>query len=58
MADYGVEVPMDYQQNGGAEDEVMYNEEQQYNDYGAEEGNAMDIDDVPVTQEDAWAVIS
>lgn len=49
---------MDYQQNGGAEDEVMYNEEQQYNDYGAEEGNGMDIDDVPVTQEDAWAVIS
>ena len=47
---------MDYQQNGGAEDEVMYGEEQQYNDYGAEEGNTMD--DVPVTQEDAWAVIS
>ncbi len=32
------------------------NEQQQYNDYGASED--MDLDNVPVTQEDAWAVIS
>ena len=29
-----------------------------YNEYGASDEQGMDIDDVPVTQEDAWAVIS
>jgi hypothetical protein len=50
MAEYGVEP-----------NQEMYGEEKQngeYNDYGAEQ-NAMEFDtDVPVSQEDAWAVIS
>ncbi len=56
MADYGVEP-------GYGEDQEMYGEENQnggadYNDYGAEQ-NPMEFDtDVPVSQEDAWAVIS
>jgi len=61
MADYGVEVDTT-QNNGGEDDEVLYGDDhqqqQQYNDFGAEEENPMDVDDVPVTQEDAWAVIS
>mmetsp|Transcript_9156 Transcript_9156/g.13566 ORF Transcript_9156/g.13566 Transcript_9156/m.13566 type:complete len:96 (+) Transcript_9156:2-289(+) len=31
---------------------------QQQQEEGHEEGDYMDMDDVPVTQEDAWAVIS
>ena len=51
MADYGVEPAT-------GEDQELYEEDnQQYNDYGAEE-QPMDMDDVPVSQEDAWAVIS
>ena len=56
MADYGVEPST----NGYGEDQEMYdgeNQNQEYNDYGAEE-NPMDMEDVPVSQEDAWAVIS
>lgn len=47
MADYEVQ-----------DDANMYAEDSNhFNDYGA--GEAMtDIDDIPVTQEDAWAVIS
>jgi|AntRauTorckE5430_2_1112549.scaffolds.fasta_scaffold99724_2 hypothetical protein len=58
MADYGVEA--DATQINGGEDEVMFgdDQQQQYNDFGAEEENPIDVDDVPVTQEDAWAVIS
>jgi hypothetical protein len=47
----------DYQMQ---DDTEMYGDEvnnNQYHDYGAEE-EAMGIDDIPVTQEDAWAVIS
>jgi len=29
-----------------------------YNSYGESQDQAMDIDDIPVSQEDAWAVIS
>ena len=60
MADYGVE-PNTNGTYGEDEDNMMYGEENktgEYNDYGAEE-NPMEVEgDIPVTQEDAWAVIS
>ena len=59
MAEYGVEEDVNENLNNG-EDEEMHGddqEEEQYNDYGAEEDDQMGAD-VPVTQEDAWAVIS
>ena len=59
MAEYGVEEDVNENLNNG-EDEEMHGddqEEEQYNDYGAEEEDQMGAD-VPVTQEDAWAVIS
>lgn len=44
---------MDY--DGGEENENQQMEEGGYEE--EENGEAMDIDDDPVTQEDAWAVI-
>jgi len=57
MAEYDMEIE---QQPGmgtvGEADDELFAE----NDYGAseEQGDLMEIDDVPVSQEDAWAVIS
>jgi hypothetical protein len=45
---------MDYEENSAAAHEQMDYEEDVYNQNGEE----MDMDDVPVTQEDSWAVIS
>lgn len=44
---------------GEDQDQDLFGDEanEGYNDYGASEEQG-DIDDVPVTQEDAWAVIS
>eukprot|EP00957_Ditylum_brightwellii_P062851 4768502-Ditylum_brightwellii.AAC.1 len=40
------------------QDDGYYKDEmQQQQEEGHEEGDYMDMDDVPVTQEDAWAVI-
>jgi len=51
MAEYDI---IDQQQPGIEGDGELFN------DYGASEAqdDLMEIDDVPVTQEDAWAVIS
>ncbi len=58
MADYEVEGSA----NGGyGEDQQMFgdeNQEGEYNDYGAEQNPVEFETDVPVSQEDAWAVIS
>ena len=53
MAEYEIQE----EQPGVGEEEGDYSNE---NDYGAseEQGDLMEMDDVPVTQEDAWAVIS
>lgn len=43
---------MDYEEQPAAGDPMDYEEEEAYDQ------NGMDMDDVPVTQEDAWAVVS
>jgi hypothetical protein len=45
---------MDYEEHPAAANQQMDYEEEDYNQNGEE----MDMDDVPVTQEDSWAVIS
>jgi hypothetical protein len=43
---------MDYEEQPAVGDPMDYEEEETYDQ------NGMDMDDVPVTQEDAWAVVS
>lgn len=45
---------MDYEEHAAAAHQQMHFEEDVHNQNGEE----MDMDDVPVTQEDSWAVIS
>ena len=62
MAEYDIEQQSQQQQQAGVGGEEGDGElfTDSYNDYGAseEQDELMDIDDVPVSQEDAWAVIS
>ncbi len=56
MAEYDMEIEQQPGMGIGGNGDELFAE----NDYGAseEQGDLMEIDDVPVSQEDAWAVIS
>jgi hypothetical protein len=46
------------QQQPQQQQQYQQYQQDEYMDYGAEHNDLSSVDDIPVTQEDAWAVIS